>query len=308
MKILYTLLGIGLPLFFLLLSSRATAQTPTDALMMDGGQICWAAIYQHDSWDEYWEGTLKRGNGNVGTLTRQTILPMFSLGLTNKINFLAALPWMHTEASAGQVTGASGFQDWGVWLKGEALRLQAGPSQLTLHVVAGLTGKASNYLADFAPFSLGMGCLDASLRGIVQFKLDQGPYVRVQSGYHLRGNATIERDYYYTTHSVYSDEVDVPNAITYGAVIGSWFLDNSFKIEATLDGLNCLSGFDIRRQDAGFPGNKMEFTKVGLGAQYYFPFVKGLGVLASGGYIISGRNVGQSTVFAGGVTYQFGIW
>jgi hypothetical protein len=100
----------------------------------------------------------------------------------------------------------------------------------------------------------------------------------------------------------------MPNAVTYGAVLGSWLLKNSLKIEATFDGLKTLGGFDIRRQDGGFPSNKMIFTRVGGGVQYYFPFVKGLGVLASGGYVLTGRNVGQSTIITGGVTYQFGIW
>jgi hypothetical protein len=83
---------------------RLCAQTPTDDLMMDKGQICVALTYTHDAWDEYWEGALQRSNGNIGTLTRQTIMPMFSLGITDRINVLAALPWVKTEASDKQVT------------------------------------------------------------------------------------------------------------------------------------------------------------------------------------------------------------
>ncbi|MGB4846752.1 MAG: transporter, partial [Saprospiraceae bacterium] len=51
--------------FLLLLTCIASvnAQTPTDATLMTKGQICLAAIYSHDSWDEYWEGTLLRSNG-----------------------------------------------------------------------------------------------------------------------------------------------------------------------------------------------------------------------------------------------------
>ena len=288
--------------------SNLAAQTPTDALMMDKGQICFAATYTHDTWDHYWEGTLKRVNGNIGTLTRQTVMPMFALGIVNRVNVLVALPWVKTEASGGQVRGASGLQDWGLWVKAKALDFQAGPGKLSVHAVAGITGPASNYLPDFAPFSLGLGCVDGSLRGILQYKLDKGPYARVHAGYHLRGHCTIERDYYYTTHGVYTNKVDMPNAVTYEAALGTWLFKDHLRIEAFYNAMNSLGGYDIRRQDAGFPSNEMDMTRVGGFIQYYLPFVKGLGVLASGNYVLTGRNVGQSTAITGGITYQFGIW
>lgn len=288
--------------------SNVMAQTPTDAIMMQKGELCIAAIYSHESWDEYWEGTLKRKNGNIGTLTRQSYMGMFSLGITDRINILGALPWVKTEASAGQVKGAKGIQDWGVWAKARAFDLKLGKGSLGFYPVLGLSGPASNYLPDYAPFSIGLGCVDASLRGILIYELDKGVYARVHGAYHLRSNCKIERDYYYTTHGVYSDEVDMPNATSYGATLGALVFKKSLKLEATYDGLKSLGGFDIRRQDAGFPSNKMIFTRFGGSAQYYFPFLKGLSVLASASQVLTGRNVGQSTVLSGGITYQFGVW
>ncbi|NUN99120.1 MAG: transporter [Saprospiraceae bacterium] len=300
--------SILLMAFGVMLLLPSKAQTPTDALMMETGQICLAAIYTHDTWDEYWEGTLKRNNGNIGTLTRQTVMPMVALGVIDRVNVIAALPWVKTQASGGQMTGVQGLQDWGFWIKGTAVDQEIGSGKLTLHAVAGVSGPASNYLPDYAPFNLGFGCLEGSLRGVLQYQTGSGIFVRGQGAFHLRGNSTIERDYYYTTQGFYTDEVDMPDAISYGAVAGIWLLNNSLKVEAMFDGLKSLGGFDIRRQDAGFPSNKMIFTRVGGGLQYYFPFVKGLGVVASGGYVLTGRNVGQSLALSGGITYQFGIW
>ena len=305
-----SLLNWFLPAVVLLVlaSPKLAAQTPTDAIMMDKGQLCLAAIYGHDTWDEYWEGTLKRSNGNIGTFTRQSVSGMFSLGITDRINVLGALPWMKTSASAGQQKGVQGLQDWGIWVKARAIEFQLGPGSLGFYPVLGLTGPASNYLADYMPFSLGLGSVEGSLRGILIYELDKGVYLRGHYAYHLRSNTTIERDYYYTTHGVYSNEVDMPNAATYGATLGALVINNSLKIEATYDGLKTLGGFDIRRNDAGFPSNKMIFTRIGGSLQYYFPFAKGLSVLASGGYVLSGRNVGQSKLVSGGVVYQFGLW
>jgi hypothetical protein len=45
------------------------AQTPTDGIMMNNGEFCFAASYGSESWDHYWEGTLSRENGNIGTFT-----------------------------------------------------------------------------------------------------------------------------------------------------------------------------------------------------------------------------------------------
>lgn len=290
------------------MAPRAAAQTPTDAIMMDKGQLCLAALYTHDTWDHYWEGSLKRNNGNIGTLKRQSIMPMLALGFSERINLIAALPWVRTEASAGQVSGAQGLQDWGLWLKAELWRTPLGTGKLSALAVAGGGGPASNYLPDFAPFSLGLGAPEISLRGILHYQLDKGPYLRAQIGHHWRGHATIERDYYYTTQGFYTDQVKVPSAITYGFTLGSWLLQNSLKVEAVYDGMITQGGHDIRRQDVGFPSNRMIFARVGGGIQYYFSQIKGLGLLASGTYILEGRNLGQSTTFTGGILYQFGVW
>lgn len=288
--------------------NRANAQLPTDAIMMANGQLCVAATYTHDTWDEYWEGTLKRVNGNVGTLTRQTIAPMFALGLTDRINVLGALPWMSTEASGGQIKGASGFQDFGIWIKATAIKGQSENAGFTFHPVVGVSFPASNYLEDYGPFSLGLGAANLSLGGVVQYKLEKGPYIRANAAYNIRGNAKIERDYYYTTHGVYSDEVDMPNAFNYGATLGTWLFKNTLQIEATYDGLNCVDGFDIRRQEPGFPSNEMDFTRVGAFAHYHIPAIPGLGVIAQYTTVLTGRNVGQSTAITGGISYIFGLW
>lgn len=288
--------------------NRAAAQMPTDAIMMARGQLCVAATYTHDTWDEYWEGTLKRVNGNVGTLTRQTIAPMFALGLTDRINILGALPWVSTEASGGQLKGVSGFQDFGIWIKATAIQGKTTDAGFTFHPVVGLTFPVSNYLEDYSPLSLGLGAANLSLGGVFQYKLEKGPYLRANVAYNIRGNANIERDYYYTTHGVYSEEVDMPNAINYGATLGTWLFKNALQIEATYDGFNCLDGFDIRRQEPGFPSNKMEFTRVGAFAHYHIPAIPGLGVIAQYTTVLTGRNVGQSTAFTGGISYIFGLW
>jgi hypothetical protein len=292
----------------LLLPALSLAQLPGDAILMGKGEACLALSYTHEAWDHYWEGGLKRQNGNIGTLTRQSITPMLALGLRPGLNLLAALPWVRTHASGGQMAGISGFQDWSLWLKWQALRRKAGGGELSGLLTLGASGPASNYLSDYMPFSLGLGCLDVSGRATAQYSLSQGPYVRASGAFHWRGGTTIERYYYYTTQGIYSDRVDVPHALSYAAALGSWMLRRQLRAELLFDGLETLGGFDIRRQDMGFPSNKMIFSRIGVNAQYYPGGAGGLGFLLSGSRVLSGRNVGQSSALSAGLTWQFQAW
>ncbi|MBK9271578.1 MAG: transporter [Saprospiraceae bacterium] len=304
MKIKYFFLFI----FFSILSFGAMSQTPVDNLMMNKGRICFAGIYTHDSWNQYWEGKLKRDNGNIGTLTRQTFMPMFSLGLTNKINLLAALPYVTAAPSAGQFIDQKGLQDIGLWLKTTLLNKTMGPGSFQVHGVIGFSTPAWNYNKDYQPFSLGLGAKEGSLRAIAHYQLNNGLFFRALGSYHLRSNITIERDFYYTDKPIYSNIVDMPDAIMFGFNLGGWWLNNTLNVYASYDGMVSLSGHDIRRQDMPFPSNKMNFSRAGLNIQYYFPFLKQMSVVISAMQVLDGRNFGQSSIYSGGLTYQFGIW
>ncbi len=107
-SILFKILIVSGLLLVMAMPKTALSQTPTDAIMMEKGQLCVAAIYGHDSWDEYWEGTYKRSNGNIGTLTRQSVTGMFSLGITDRINVLGGLPWMKTSSTRRRRSRRSG--------------------------------------------------------------------------------------------------------------------------------------------------------------------------------------------------------
>lgn len=286
---------------------QGKAQTPTDAIMMDKGQICFDLSYFHDSWKEYWEGTKKRENGNIGTLTRHTIAPMFNLGLTSRINFMGGVAYVLTRPSAGQIEGTEGFQNLNLAVKVDILELELGPGMLKILGTAGFTTPISDYVPDYA-YAIGLGCTEGSIRPIVQYKLNNGFYARLQGAYNLRGNCTLPRDYYYTTQAYFSNEVDMPDAIDYSATVGYSTADEAFRGELFYGGFNTLGGFDIRTQDMGFPSNEMDYTNLGAVIHYYPSIIKGLGVHVSGSYVLTGRNVGQTTSIGGGVTYYFSLW
>ena len=102
-------------LFALQLASKA--QTDIDALMMAKNNFCVGGTYSHSSWENYWEGTLKRDNQNLGKVSTNMFSIMGNYGITNKLNVLFGLPYITTKASAGTLHGSNGIQDFSAWLK-----------------------------------------------------------------------------------------------------------------------------------------------------------------------------------------------
>lgn len=286
------------------------AQTPLDAMMMKQRESCLALTYEYGTFDEYWEGATLRKNETIAEVSRRAILPMIAIGLHDKVNFYIAVPYIKTESSepnGGLLQGAKGFQDLNLALKVEIINTELGKGKLAVLASGGYATPITNYLSDYRPYSLGNGTNEWSARGIVQYKLDIGLYIRATGGHLFRGETKVERDYYYNNGSYYTPWMDVPSAWEYNGAIGWWLLDNSLKLEANYYALNSTSGDDIRKYNAAQPTNKVNFDQLGFSAQYFIKPVKGLGVLAYYSQMLNGRNMGKFTTFGAGLTYQFKI-
>lgn len=299
-------------LLFLVLTSLfqtavLKAQTPSDALMMDKNELCIAFIYQNDKWDEYWEGTLLRDNQNIGVLTRNTFMPMLAYGVTKKFNIIASLPYIQTEASRGQMVGASGLQDFGIFVKYQPYELKKESGSLATFISGGFSLPVSSYLSDYMPFSLGLGTQELSFRGILKYEHKSGIYLRGSYAYLHRSTTEAERDYYYADGSHYTTTMDVPSASTADLSLGCWLLNKSIQLEAGYISQSAFSGDDIRRQNAGQPTNKMDMTSGNARLRYFPHLIKGLSIMAGYSEVFSGRNIGKSTIISGGITYQFMI-
>ncbi|MCL6258635.1 transporter [Aquiflexum sp. TKW24L] len=297
--------SIVLLTLFQLWFSTLQAQTPWDEVMMGKGEICTALIYEHSSWDQYWEGSYLRENANIGTFTRQMGMPMVAIGLTKKINIIASLPYINTKASGGTQAGQSGFQDLSVSVKVDWLQKQLGSGRLLFLTNAHVSTPVGNYLSDYMPFSLGAGAPELGFRGIGGYKMDNGLVFRASLAYLWRGQTEVERDYYYEKGSVYSSFMNVPNALNFHGAIGYWAFDNRLRMEATYMNLNCLTGDDIRSYNRPQPTNKTEVSQVGAWVQYFIKSDQGFGALAYFNQTLSGRNMGKATTIGAGITYQF---
>ena len=293
-----------LSILVLLSSIAVKAQTTTDGLMMAKGNFCTGFMYTHDQWEDYWEGDLKRDNGNIGKITTQSVMWFGNYGITDKINVIAMLPYIKTEASQGTLQGMDGIQDLSVAVKYNFFSKKFEKSAINAFGVVNFSTPLTDYTPDFFPLALGTQTTNIQYRVNVNFKIEQGWFINASPGYTWRSNTTLDRPSYFDGNDlIFSDEVKMPDV--FDIFVSSGYLKGRLQVEAQYLQQNTLGGANIRRQDMPFVSNRMNFQKVGLLGMYYLPKPNGLAVRASVTQTLAGRNVGQSLTLMGGVLYTF---
>ncbi|MCJ8211849.1 transporter [Mucilaginibacter sp. RS28] len=289
-------------LLFILVSSRVNAQTESDALMIPKNYLCVDAMYSYSSWDHYWEGTFKRNNLNLGTVSTNMYGLMLNYGITNNLNIIAGAPYVTTHASAGTLAGMKGVQDLTATIKWRALTFRSGNNRISAFAIGSGVLPLTNYVSDFLPMSIGLHARSVMLRGMIDYQFKHF-FVTGSGMYNLRDNITIDRDAYYTTTMVYSNQVDMPNVRSFNARLG--YRSSAFIAEAMIENNTTLGGFDIRKNDMPFPSNKMNATAAGVNFKYSLK--SGFEFMVGGSRVLAGRNVGQSNMIHGGVNYLFSL-
>ncbi len=276
------------------------AQTDIDAITMDKHNLCIGPMYSSSSWKNYWEGTYKRDNANLGTVSSKMYSIMGNYGIKDNLNFLFSVPYIINKASAGQLHGMQGLQDVSLWLKYLPVEKEIGKGVLSIYTIAGISVPVSNYVADYLPLSIGLHSRNFS--GRIMLDYQAGNFFATGSAtYIYRSNVTIDRSAYYTTEMHYTNEVKMPDAFSENFRIG--YRSHRLIAEAVLDNWNTLGGFDIRKNDMPFLSNKMNSTKGGVNFKYTLNKVSGLSFIAGGNITLAGRNTGQASTEYGGIFY-----
>lgn len=288
---------------FLILPFSASAQSPTDGLMMPKGTLCTMVGYSNSSWDNYWEGEKKRTNGNLGTFSSQNVMAMGALGVTDKMNIMVGLPYVWTSASASYLDGQRGLQDLSAWLKYRIIEKKGNFGDLKVFATGGGSIPTTNYVADFLPFSIGLHTKTASGRLILNYNKN-GFYINAQGGATLRSKVKIDRNSFIFNNKLYeSDIMPVPNAADGSLTLG--YLSTSFQTAVSIDKFGCLSGDDIRYNDAPILTNNMQSTSVNWFGRVNLGH---LSLIVNAGKVLKGRNVGEGTSFGGSVLFWFQVF
>jgi hypothetical protein len=291
---------LTLTMLLFLIHPSAKAQTDLDAIMMTKQNFCVGAMYNYSSWKNYWEGTFKRNNQNLGTVSTKMYNLMGTYGITNKLNVIFNVPYVQTHATAGTLHGMKGFQDLSLWVKYLPVEKEVGNGVISVYVIGGFSTPLSNYIAAYLPLSIGLHSTTVSGRLMVDYQL--GNFFATASGtYTYRNDITIDQNSYYTTQEILSNKVDMPSVLSFNGRAG--YRSERLIAEAIFSKMNTLGGFDIRKNDMPFPSNKMNATMLGVNFKYNFKMVPGLSLVAGGNTTVAGRNVGQSIAYEGSVFY-----
>jgi Putative MetA-pathway of phenol degradation len=280
------------------------SQSLTDGLMMPKKTLCTGLMYTHDQWTDYWEGELKRDNGNIGRVTTQSLMYFANYGLIDNLDVLVMLPYVKTNASQGTLAGQEGIQDLSVGLKYNFFRKKTEKTSFSAFGVINFSTPLSDYTPDYLPLSIGMQTTNIAYRLTGYFRIQQGWFFNTSVGYTWRSNTTLDRASYYDGNEhIISNEVKMPDV--FDIFISTGYHVGAFQGEVNYIQQNTLGGADIRRQDMPFVSNRMNSQRVGLLVMYYPKMVRNLALRGSVHQTVAGRNVGQSTTFLGGILYTF---
>ena len=278
------------------------AQTLTDNLMMPKKNLCTGVIYTTDSWKNYWEGSLKRDNLNIGTITTTSAMWVGSYGLTEKINIIAMAPYVWTNSSGPTLHPMQGVQDLTVGGKYRLLKTEIQNSTIRAFAGASFSVPLTNYTPDYLPLSIGLQSKTLAIRGNAEYAYAKKWFAGISGAYVFRSNITLDRPSYYTDGQLFlTNEVAMPNQFQFFGNIG--YRQPNWHAEITYSQQNTLGGDDIRRQDMPFASNRMNYSKLGAMGMYYLSKPKGLAIHAAASYTVAGRNVGQSTTYSAGLLY-----
>ena len=287
-------------LLMLSLIKTASAQTDIDAIMMEKNAFCVGPTYSYSSWKNYWEGTLKRDNQNLGKISTQMFGLMGNYGVTRKLNLLFAVPYVKTKASAGTLHGMKGVQDLNLFAKWRPVQKKMGGGKLSIFGIAGVSFPLSKYVADFLPLSIGLHSKTASARVMADYQKGN-LFATASATYVLRDNIKIDRTSYYTTETHLTNEVEMPDGASFNFRAG--FRNHRLIAEAILNNWATLGGFDITRNNMPFPSNRMNATTIGVNIKYVLPSLPQLSIVAGGNTTVAGRNMGQATTVYGSLFY-----
>ena len=280
------------------------AQTIDDGVLVDRGELRAGYMFTFDSWTDYWEGALKRQNGNIGTITTHVSSLVANYGVTDRLNVIADVPHVSTDASQGVLHGIGGFQDLTVSAKYKMLEHGGSAGVLRGFVVLSLGVPMTDYNLELLPLSIGSGSTRVAARGTLNLHVRNGLFVNGSAAHTWRGDVDLDRPYFFTDGEfVMGSEVEVPETAEY--IASSGFMNERMMLAGFVSQYWTLGGGDIRRQDMPLPSHRMNATRVGGMAMLPVPGLSSVIAQLSVARTMTGRNVGEATTFSAGLVYRF---
>jgi len=223
-------------------------------------------------------------------------------GFTDKIDAIVSLPYIQSKGQAngsvisdlnalyptqGYTNVRQGLQDITGILKFKSYSREIGSSIIDLLGTVSVSTPVSNYRTNTGLgyiIAIGNRATKYTAAGVAHLKTSSGVFATAQVGYSLRTG-------------------QVPNALIGEAKLG--YAGPKTYVEGSASFQESNGGTDITELGftGFFPSTRVNYVR--LGASAYRPLTNGFGLTLGASTYVAGRNIGKSTGFSAGVTYNF---
>lgn len=281
----------------LVLTSFCMAQSPVSGFMKNKGEGALVLTYSQETYDKvFLVPNEVDGVPVFNDVTISSTSLYGEIGITDNFNIVLNVPYIKAEGNASAAVLADngfenerkGVQDLKIYAKFKLHTFDFNKSTLTLLGAAGLETPLGNYSADEglqSIIAIGNESSKFSTFAIATFKTSSGIFTTGQAGYSFRGNGA-------------------PHAFITEFKLG--YAVSDFYIDAFVSNqLSDKGGVDILGEGftGFFPETRVNYTRIGLNG--FVPVYGDIGLTGGVNSYVSGRNIGKSTGFYGGLVYSF---
>ena len=291
MKNIYSLFTL------LLVSFSINAQSLIDGFSSQKGDLSVTLGYTFSNFDEFYLGTEKMDGVPAHNEITQHIISLYAkYGITDKVSIILNLPYFSasgdgdTDPVNGE-TSIADFQDISVAFKGVTpiYNFEKG----SLDIVGGLGFSIPLGYEPNGILSIGSGVFTVSYTGGLHLNTSSGFFATALANYNLRGDAKSD---------IIASNFSVPNTFSATGKIG--YASSLIYVDAWVSLADSDEGVDIGGEGftGNFPETNVEYNM--FGATVYKDILPELGVSLGYSTIFDGRNVGASSNYSIGFTYN----
>ncbi|CAM1345628.1 transporter [Tenacibaculum amylolyticum] len=291
-------------LFYILISAPlvSNAQGMYDGFGIKKGDLSVTASYARSEFDEFYLGDVKQDAVPAHGQINQDIYTLFAkYGITDRLSAIVKVPYFSASNTSNTPdpingnTSISDFQDISIALKLNAYEFNFKKADLRF-----LTGVTAVIPTGYEPngiLAIGSGAFGIDVRAGLHLQTDIGFFSTLFAGYNFRGDAD--------NNLTPGGEFNVPNAFVTTGKIG--YASKFIYVEAWADYANSETGIDIGTPAfvGNFPETNVDYARIGL--TVYKEIIPNLGISAGIGKVIEGRNLGDSIIYSGGITYNMSL-
>lgn len=279
------------------ISNPSNAQGLLDGFTPKKGDLSITASYTNSTYDEFYAGTEKVDV----TETEQNIISLYAkYGISDRFSVILNVPYINAERNDGTPdpingeTSLSEFQDISVALKFNAAKFSFKGGNL--NIITALTTHIPTGYEPNGILSNGNGTFGVDYTAGLHLNTNVGFFSTLLASYNLRDDAE-------NNFLPGGEDFNVPNSFALSGKIG--YASNFIYVEAWAHHINAVDGIDISSPDfiGNLPETNVDYGSVGI--TVYKNILPYLGISASYGTVVNGRNVSLYENFSAGITYNF---